>query len=809
MNLKSICILLISCLILNFSFGQNFSCNNRNKNFQAMSTAPANFRSDTIDILHTEINLEITDFTNKIIKGYCKIKFVPKVNNQSSVRFDLLKLTIDSIKQNSASLTYTYNDTLITSYLSQTANSNDTIEISIFYHGTPQKDVSGIGGFDFSAGYAYNFGVGFDADPHNYGRVWFPCFDNFAEKCTFEFKIGTNNGKIAFCNGELISDSTDTNGIRWRRWQMNKPINSYLASVAVFNYTQVNQTFNSINGTIPVTLAVAASDSVALKNSFVHLQDAFSCYETNYGPYVWNKVGYSMVPFSSGAMEHATNITYPKAAANGTTAYEDVLMAHELAHHWWGDLVTCETAEDMWINEGMASFSAFLFNEQVYGKSRYLGNVKDNHDGLLLGVHLKEKGFRAISGVPHQYTYGDHVYNKGADVAHTMRAYLGDSLFFSGLKYVMNQKKYLNLNSNEFGNLLSTSTGINMGHFFNDWVLNGGWPHFSIDSINTVPSGSTYDCKVYAKQKLFGAPNFYTKVPLEITFYDANWNKTVKQITFSGQFTDSVFNLNFTPIYAAMNMESKISDAISSEYRTIKNTGVINFRNPRLELTVQSVGQDSSLIRIEHNFAKPDSVKNNNNNYKLTTRYWKIDGIFSQGFHSKAKIYFDGRKAISTSPGVTTYLDTTLTIFNCDSIILLYRKNTADDWKEVQHYSKTKLGGANSKYGFMIIDSLFKGEYTFANGVSTVLSVNNLNEDDKTIRVYPNPTNDIINISIPENKVQNFEFELYTSIGEKCSSGKLFSGDNSLSIKRFKNGIYFLKLKSKGEVIRIEKIILQ
>ncbi|HRD38377.1 MAG TPA: peptidase M1, partial [Bacteroidia bacterium] len=98
-------------------------------------------------------------------------------------------MKIDSVKLNSSLLTYTYNDTVIKVNLPASYNTTDTLNLNVFYHGKPQGDPSGWGGFYFSGNYAFNLGVGFGAKPHNYGRVWFPCFDNFVEKSLYDFNI--------------------------------------------------------------------------------------------------------------------------------------------------------------------------------------------------------------------------------------------------------------------------------------------------------------------------------------------------------------------------------------------------------------------------------------------------------------------------------------------------------------------------------------------------------------------------------------------------------------------------------------------
>ena len=236
-------------------------------------------------MLFRSINLDITDFVGQKISGNTVVKFAPKINGQTKIRLDLLKMTIDSVKLAPTLLTYTYNDTILKINLPTTLNTVDTASVTVYYHGTPQGDPSGWGGFSFSGNYAYNLGVGFGAKPHNYGRVWFPCFDNFVEKSQYEFNIVTDTAKTTFCNGQLISD-TKVGSKRTRSWVLLKEIPSYLASVAVADYTQVNWNIVGALGNIPVTLAARKTDTTAVKSGFVHLPNAVLGFENYYGPYV-------------------------------------------------------------------------------------------------------------------------------------------------------------------------------------------------------------------------------------------------------------------------------------------------------------------------------------------------------------------------------------------------------------------------------------------------------------------------------------------------------------------------------------------
>ncbi len=783
-----------------------FSQNNR----QVQAT---NLRSDTINILNYTINLNITDFTNSVIKGNTQVKFTPKINGTNKLNLDLLVLIVDSIKQANTILSYAYNDTLLQINLPSTLNIGDTTDVTIYYHGKPQIDhPSAWGGFYFQSGYAYNLGVGFDANPHVYGRVWFPCFDNFIERSTYEFNITTNNGKIAYCNGYLAKDTTDGSGNRTRKWVMDKEIPTYLASVSVAAYTQINKTYNGINGTIPIVIAALPADTTTVKNSFVNLNIALSTFENHFGAYKWNRVGYCMVPFSSGAMEHATNITYPKDFADGTTTYQ-TLYAHELSHHWFGDLATCRTAEDMWLNEGWAHYCEFLFDETLKGYTTYLNEVRTNHQENLQFLHVKEGGYLTLSNIPETYTYGDHVYNKGADVAHTMRGYMGDSLFYYSVKTYLSQNSYKDVSSADFRDALTSASGINMNDFFTDWVFNPGWPHFSIDSTSTMFNGSDYYATVYVKQKLTGAPNYYNNVPLEITFKNTDWTETVKKISMSGANNSFTFKLSFNPVFVAINMGEKISHAVAPEFQKIKTAGGHNFTNAKMNLNVLSIS-DSAFIRVEHNYTAPDAFKTFYQPYRLSpNHYWKVDGILPANFKAKATISYDGRISTTNYSG-NFWLDNNLINNYEDSLVLMYRKNAADDWHLYPFYTKNYLGNNNNKYGQIVIDTLQLGEYVFAMKDYT-LGISEKPKASETIamKLFPNPTKDILTIDLSEsiNLIsENSIITIEDISGKNIYKEKINRHSTKININtsNFSNGIYIATLKSKDAILSKSKFIV-
>ncbi|HEY1038564.1 MAG TPA: T9SS type A sorting domain-containing protein, partial [Bacteroidia bacterium] len=224
-------------------------------------------------------------------------------------------------------------------------------------------------------------------------------------------------------------------------------------------------------------------------------------------------------------------------------------------------------------------------------------------------------------------------------------------------------------------------------------------------------------------------------------------------------------------------------------------------------LNVISTGIDSSFVRVEHNYVKPDSVKNNANNYKLNDQhYWKIDGLLSPNFLSKATFWFDGRKQTG---GTTGYLDTILTTITADSVILLYRKNTADDWHEVDKYSKTKLGGVNGRYGYFTVDTLRIGEYTSANGVSTVLvDLNEIEKEENVVLVYPNPAKNLVTISTENFDPKNCHYEIYDLHGKKLQEGKISNKQTQVQLGNLPDGNYLVSVYSDRKKISSHKIVI-
>ncbi|HWB63478.1 MAG TPA: M1 family aminopeptidase [Chitinophagales bacterium] len=672
-----------------------------------LSTFADDLRGDTLDVHSYLLRLDFTNFSTKVLYADATIGIKAKMANVHGIHLDLLKLTVDSVQVNGTSSQFFYNDSLLDIGFATPLNINDSATLRIFYHGHPIQMSGDFGGFYWNGLYAFNIGVSFLADPHCYGRVWLPCFDNFETRSYYEYFVTTKNTQKAFCNGLLLDSITGTNSIIWH-WKLSRNIPSYLASVAVSDYQTLSDTVHAANGTLPVLLAARATDTASLAYNFRHLHNAFHILENLWGPYQWNRVGYCIVPFTAGAMEHATNISFMEYYLTLIPDECEETMAHELSHHWFGDLVTCDKAEEMWLNEGWAVYNQKLFEEYCYGEYRYRSGIDSNHLFVLQQVANDDKAWMPVGNVPSGQTYSQTVYYKGADMMHTLRYYMGDSLFFHCLK------NYLSLYSGNNGSItilstfLSQCSNINLTDYFNDWVLSPGFTHFSIEKTIIQPLGnSEVKAEVFIRQRLSHADHFYNNVPVVVSYFDANRNRFDEVVNVSGQcsYHEHTFS-NFTPVYIALDYDRHLQDAITDEWKVIVDTGTYIYNTALLNVKVNNV-PDSAIVRVEQSWLPAEPMFHPIPSLHLNNRrYWTIDGTFDSTFNASATFTYNGN--------TNAYLDSSFISNSEDSLVVMYRANEDSDWALADSFTINIGNSASDKTGTAAIYNIRKGMYTLA-----------------------------------------------------------------------------------------------
>lgn len=676
--------------------------------------------SDTIDVVNYELHLSVTGLTQQLISGKSGIRFTTPLDDITQLTLELKQLQVDSVQSEEATmLDFEHSGEILRVTLPEPLSAGDTALVWIYYHGQPFHE--SWGGFHFAGSYAFNLGVGFVSIPHNLGKAWFPCVDDFIDRAYYDYRIRVDNAHTAVCGGLLQSVTPQGDGTRIFHWKSDRTLPTYLASVAVGPYALVNDTVEGQQSQIPVTYYVRPSDTTRARLSFVNLPQIIDIYEEAFGPYPFQRIG--ITGTSLGAMEHAENIFYPNGSINGNLS-DEWLYAHELSHMWFGNQVTCASDADMWLNEGWARWCETYYREKLYGIEAAKDNMRPLLRDVLQFIHTKEGGYRPLSPMPSEYTYGDNVYDKGGVTTHALRGYLGDSLFFDGIKAYLDAFAFSPASSYDLRDFLTQHTGINMNGFFDFHVFGPGFNQFTVDSFRVVPAGDEFDVEVFIRQRLKGTGVYATDCRLELTFMDTAWQSVTRRISFPGPHGSGTFRLPFEPGIVMTDLYERAGGASTDSYMTIRNTGLYDYTDTYFKMDVTQVS-DSAFVRATHNWVPPDTLRNPVPGLKLSDyRYWTIEGIFPDGFEATGRFFYNKN----------AYLDNTLITNSEDSLVILYRPGASAEWQPV---SFSRVGPW--QLGTIYVDHLKPGDYTLAIWDALYVGSHREGYVNESLRFFPNP----------------------------------------------------------------------
>lgn len=756
-------------------------------------------RSDTFDVLMYEIDAAFIDHQNaKHMDATTTITVVKKFATDQ-VTFDLLDLNVTEVRVEGQSRSFTSMSPLLTVDISNLSQ-YDTLNVAIDYNGTPQRDPQW-GGFYFSDVYAFNMGVGFASDPHNFGRVWFPCFDNFTDRAEYRFNITVDTGMRAYCNG-LLDTVTQQGATMSYHWVMDDPIPTYLASVAIAPYAEIEYLVDGI----PVTLVALEADTANVRSSFIHLSNCIQQFVDKYGEHSFDRVGFTVVPFNAGAMEHATNIAYPRYAVKNGDLVSETLFAHELAHHWWGNTTTCSSQEDMWLNEGWASYSESLFLEGVYGKERYAEHVEENHRSVLQFAHIRDGAALPVSGIGHANTYGSHVYNKGADMVHTLRGIMGDEAFFNACRSFQSTFKFEAVSTDDMYNRFQAFTSNDLKPFFDQWVRTAGFAHFDLLGVGHNFSDNTYD--LFIKQTPRFNNEVYHKLPIQVTAFSADFMRYDTTILLDQEMEHFMIRPSFEPEAIFLDFDDRLSDAVTTATDVISEVGERDYSIDGLAVVdvVDLADADSILLRIEHHWAPADATYGLMEGVVISRqRYWNVNGVWPEGVQLDMTLTYS---AIQTTSSLTYgYLDDQLIRITEDSLVLLYRENGSSPWVEYDNYVRGP-GSLFDKRGTMEVSSLRRGQYAL--GIKDADLASDVPKyESRVFEVSPNPVNEKLQVKFGQMS-DSAIIEITDARGMVVKMHRVMPGESKAKINTtdLAAGTYFIGMVSKNRAYDLQRFVV-
>ena len=495
-------------------------------------------------LVHTKLKVNF-DFKKKELYGEEWVTLQPYFYTTSKVTLDAKAMLIHKVELNGKKLDYFYDDKKLIINLPKEYKRGEQYTLYLKYTARPEKVTqSGSAAITSAKGlYFTDAEKGKDLQVWTQGEteassVWFPTIDSPNQKTSEEIYITVPNKYVTLSNGKLESQTNNANGTRTDYWNFKQKHAPYLFFIGIGNYEVIKDSYKNI----PVNYYVEKEYAPYAKDIFGDTPEMIAFFSKITGiEYPWNK--YSQIVgrnYVSGAMENTTAVihgekAYQKPGQLIDNNVQENTIAHEIFHHWFGNLVTAESWSNLTVNESFANYSEYLWREHKYGKENANAHLAEEIEAYKQGQnfdkHLvrfyyndKEDMFDAVS------------YNKGGAILHMLRNYVGDKAFFEAMKVYLTDNKYNTGEAHQWRLALEKVTGKDLSWFFNQWYFGSGHPKLEISyDYNTLLKTVTVNV-VQTQNKEF-------KFPLAIDIFE-NGKKTRHNVFVNSK--DASFKFAYT-----------------------------------------------------------------------------------------------------------------------------------------------------------------------------------------------------------------------------------------------------------------------
>jgi len=422
-------------------------------------------------------------------------------------------LVVDSIsfRSNAIAFLQSANKT-VTIDLGLSLNAGNQDSLTIYYHGTPPDD--GLGSFTQTT-HNSNIPVLWTLSEPYGARDWWPCRNGLDDKAdSIDIYIIHPSSYNASANGVLVDTVKDGNNTT-SHFKHRYPIATYLVGIAVTNYSTFSKDLVLQSGVLPVTTTVYPEALNYFQSNIQPLYNTLQLYDQYFGAYPFMKERYGQTQFSwGGGMEHQTNSFVVNA--------DEYLMAHELGHQWFGDKITCASWQDIWLNEGFATYLADIL---------YTEHFHPEHIPAVLSEDLSN-----ILSSPHGSVWVDDTtsinrifdnnlsYKKGAFLLRMLRRSLGDTVFFKGLRFYQNDPalQYRFAHTADLQRNLETVSGKDLHYFFQQWFYGKGFP-----SVHVTWSYTNGHAEAIVSETTSDTSVSFFKMPVDLLFKSATQQQSV------------------------------------------------------------------------------------------------------------------------------------------------------------------------------------------------------------------------------------------------------------------------------------------
>lgn len=562
------------------------------------------------DLKYQRLELDL-DPAQQFVSGTVTSHFVPN-QNISSIYFDLSNvLSVSEVKYHGANLAFTQLSTKEVKIDFPANIPTATLDsLSIKYSGAP--DTSGSAGDAFTVSTQGGTPVLFTLSEPYGAQEWFPTKQSLNDKIEkVDIKINTPSQYNVASNGKLISETSLVGSRKLTFWQTNYPIPAYLIALGITNYTKLNDTmgtppFPFVNYLYPST----AANSTTMSN-INWTKTVMNTFEEYFGPYPYRNEKYGHMQFSwGGGMEHAT--------MSSMGAWGRGIIAHELVHQWFGDKVTCGAWNDIWLNEGFATFGEHLANEKLLMTNSqflsYLNSEMSYITGSTGGSVYVADGNLGNTGTIFS---GRLTYSKGGYVVRMLKWILGDEAFYAAIKDYHSRPElaYGYAKTADLKNSLLQSTGKDFTQFFNDWIYGQGYPTYQIRWNQT--SDQMLRIKVSQTQSHSSVSFFEMPLPIKVNGTGGQvayltLNNTTNNQDFADLINFPVSSIQFNYEYQIIQRNSTVTkDTSLLAVDDSSKDAVKIYPNPvknQLSISGSSRDQNFEIFSVDGKLIKKGSI---------------------------------------------------------------------------------------------------------------------------------------------------------------------------------------------------------
>jgi aminopeptidase N len=430
------------------------------------------------DILH--ITIDVTpDFKARTVSGTTAIKFTPIAKPLTELRLDAIDLDVSSVTSSTEMAGYNVADEAIVITFEPPVPVGDETTVTIVYEASPKEGLyfrTPEMGYLEQDTHLFSQGETHEA-PH-----WYPNNDYPNERSTSEVICRVPKDMVVLSNGKLVSEEIDPeSGLKAVHWRQDKPHANYLITLVAGRFKKIESKYRNI----PIAFYTPTSQIEYAENSFKDTADMLEFFEKEIGvPYPWDKYDQAVVQdFVAGGMEN-TSLTILTDNTLFTNETENIdssqsLVAHEMAHQWFGDYVTCKDWSHTWLNEGFATFYEDLYDCHKNGRDSFLAGLYYTSSNLLSErSEYRPIVFRSYKDTWEQFDY--RTYGKAGWVLHMLRVELGEEMFRKCVKTYLERHALNYVVTDDLRSVIEELTGRTFDRFFDQWIYHGRYPDLKI-----------------------------------------------------------------------------------------------------------------------------------------------------------------------------------------------------------------------------------------------------------------------------------------------------------------------------------------